>query len=236
MLQYKLLCSIAIFLLSVSDSRETSLQHGNSSLILNNKRFMQSNMSNVIDTMPTTMTMMGKEKNAIMKQLESPFKEPEEDRDCRSGEQIRLCLSQMREDRRDTSEFTRSLEVSCCIYAKFMDCMSPLIPDCSNETVALIQTTIGKEFRVYDGSCLQYEYPSARCWIFFHQWCFFSLVFVSLTAFGILLAAVATKESRRRQRVRTTRNVMTMNRVNDSKPHMEFPPPPSYQECVEHRV
>ena len=149
------------------------------------------------------------------------------------------CLNQMREERRDTSEFTRSLEVSCCIYAKLQDCLKPHVPNCANETISLIQYKILHEFKLFDNACTRYEYPSARCWIFFHQWCFFSIVFFSLMSFGVFVAAVATNENRRRKLVRqSSGNRMALSRVHDSgqKPHMEFPPPPSYQECVEHPV
>lgn len=162
------------------------------------------------------------------------------DGECRSQTAIKGCLTQMQQDRRDTSDFQRSLEVSCCIYSKLMDCLAPLVPDCGNETMAIIDKKLIDDSRMFDAVCRTYEYPSARCWIFFHQWCFFALVFVSLTAFGLLLAGVAAQESRRRRRIQERNRVaIAMSRINETgmKPHaMEFPPPPSYQECVENRV
>lgn len=233
-----------IVLLAVTLLLQSSLTTGIDSFVedfvRDNKINFRTNVSNVIDV------SMDKDRITILKQMGVTDRPAATgsgnsgDGECRSLTSIKGCINQMQQDRRDTSEFQRSLEVSCCIYSKLMDCLIPLAPDCGNDTIPIIDKKLIEETRMFDATCRTYEYPSARCWIFFHQWCFFALVFVSLTAFGLVLAGVATQESRRRRRMQDrSRAAMAMSRINEAgiKPHgMEFPPPPSYQECVENRV
>ena len=182
-----------------------------------------------------------KEKAVPIKRVDEGEGRNESRSDCRTLDQMATCMKQMYEDRRDTSEFVRSLEVACCIYAKFIDCVTPLAVGCRNDTIALLENKVLQDSKLFDSSCKRYEYPSARCWIFFHQYCFFASLFMCLLGFGIFLAAAATRENRRRHRLRCpdARDAsIAMSRVNETgmKPHLEFPPPPSYEECVENRV